>query len=93
MMAAPFDDIATAIIQGQGKVMGPAAAQDTARGVAGITVSPDGGAIALGAPTIDALVKKFSAVSGPLGERICFMAAKPVLDRNPGVSIPAFARF
>ena len=93
-MAAPYDDIATAIVQGQSKVMGAGAACDVARGVPGTTVGADGTtSVAAGAGTIDAMVKKFTDVSGPLGERICFMAAKPVLTQNPGVTIPSFARF
>lgn len=93
-MAAPYDEIATAIVQGQSKVMGAGAACDVARGVAGTTVAADGATtVAAGATTIDSMVQKYTDVSGPLGGRICFMAAKPVLTQNPGVSIPSFARF
>lgn len=92
-MAAGYDDIATAIVQGQSKVMGAGAAVDLAKTVPGITVDAGGKATAAGGPAIDALVQKYKAVSGPLAERICFMAAKPALAKHPGLTISSFARF
>lgn len=95
MMAAPFDDIATAIVNGQRKMMGDAPAVDTAKKAAGLSVDPSGKVAVMGdgVTGIENLIKAYAAVSGPLAERMCFMAAQPILKANPNVTIPTFTRF
>jgi len=94
-MAAPFDDIATAIVHGQRKMMGDAPAIDTARKAIGLTVDPSG-TVAVpgdGVAGIENLIKAYASVSGPLAERMCYMASQAILKANHGVAIPTFRRF
>ncbi|MBC7644995.1 MAG: hypothetical protein H7123_07700 [Thermoleophilia bacterium] len=94
-MAAPFDDIATAIVNGQRKMMGDAPAVDTARKAAGLNIDAGGRIMIVGdgVAAIESLIKAYSGVSGPLAERMCFMAAQSILKANPAVAIPTFSRF
>ena len=94
-MAAPFDDIATAIINGQRKMMGDAPAVDTARKASGLSIDGSGKIAVMGdgIAGIENLIKAYAAVSGPLAERMCYMAAQGILKANPTVKIPTFSRF
>lgn len=94
-MAAPFDDIATAIVNGQRKMMGDAPAVDTARKAMGLNIDPSGKVTISGdgVSGVESLITAYAAVSGPLAERMCFMAAQAILKANPAVKIPTFTRF
>ncbi|MBC7643658.1 MAG: hypothetical protein H7123_00935 [Thermoleophilia bacterium] len=93
-MAAEHDQIATAIIDGQAKIMGPVAYTMAAK-VPGLTYAPGAGAkiVGDGGAALEKLVGEFAGVTGPLGARMCYMSAKPLLDKNPGVKVKAFDRF
>jgi len=93
-MAVEHEQIATAIVDGQAKIMGVIALTMAAKvpGLtyvqgAGVRISGDG------LDTLEKLVGEFAAVTGPLGARMCYMSAKPLLDRYPGVKVVAFDRF
>lgn len=89
-----FDDIASAIIIGQRTLIGPVAITLASK-VPGVSVGDEGRASVSGdgATVIDALVREYSTLTGPLGVRMCFQAAKSELSRHPEVSIPSFASF
>jgi len=91
---AEFEAVANAIIEGQVKIMGPAA-QSIAGKIAGLTYAPGTGAkiAGAGATVVDALVKEYSNVTGPLGARLCYMSAQPILSKNPDMKIASFDRF
>jgi hypothetical protein len=93
-MSSGHDAVATAIIQGQMRMIGDVAL-NLANKVPSLTVQPDGtasiGGDAVGA--IEALVREYSSLTGQLGVRMCYTSAKPALDANPSVSIPSFAAF
>lgn len=91
-MMAALDAVASAIIEGQRAVMGPVAV-NLAQRVPGITIDA-GGDVSVagdGITAIEHLVQQYSSVTGKLGVRMCFQAARPVLDRYPDVAIPSFA--
>lgn len=91
MSTASHNEIATAIVRGQQKIMG-AVAVKMASSALGSNV-PEEGMVDLGergVAGIEALVKHYSEITGPLGVRMCFSAAKPALDKHPDVSIPIF---
>lgn len=88
----PHEAVAAAIIEGQRALMGHVALK-LAEKVPNLSVD-DAGAPKItgdGSQTVDALVREYSSITGPLGVRMCFNAAKPVLDRHGEVSIPSFA--
>jgi hypothetical protein len=89
---AGFDDVASAIINGQKAVMGPVAIS-LAQKVPGIVVDADGAATISGdgAGAIESLVKEYSSLTGQLGVRMCFQSARQALAANPDVRIPSFA--
>lgn len=92
MSVAVHNEIATAIIRGQQKVMGKVAVSMAAK-VLGKDV-PEDGTVDIGdqgVEAIEGLVTEFSSITGPLGVRMCYTTAKPVLDAHPDVSIPSFA--
>ena len=93
-MAAEHEQIATAIVEGQAKIMG-AVAYTMAQKVPGLAYAQGTGAKISGdgISTLDKLVGEFAAVTGPLGARMCYMSARPVLDKYPAVKVPAFGRF
>jgi hypothetical protein len=85
-----FNAVATAIIAGQQKVMGPVAI-NLARSVSGITVGDDGSAtVSGGIDAVDALVKTYSGLTGQLGVRMCHQAAQQALQQHPDVQVPSF---
>lgn len=90
----PLDQLATAILTGQERVLGAASAHAVASGVAGVERdSATASWHAVDAIAIDALVRDYRALSGPLGEMACWTAARPVLARHPELVIPSLARF
>ena len=91
-MAASHDAVATAIVQGQAKVMG-GVALDLAQTVDGLLVDGSGNATVSGDgnAVLDKLVGQYSAITGPLGVRMCHTVAKQALVQNPDVQVPAFA--
>jgi hypothetical protein len=91
---AGYDDVATAIVQGQRKMVGQVAIQ-LAQKAPGVSVDAEGNATITGdgAAAIDALVKEYSAITGQLGVRMCYQAAEPALKRHPDVTVPSFATF
>lgn len=89
---APLDQIATAIVAGQVRVMGAQAAYGVMREVNG--VEQDGEHIrAVDTIAIDALIRAYRSISGPLGEMACWTAARPVLQRHPDVRPTLLERF
>ncbi|MCW2924677.1 MAG: sensor-containing diguanylate cyclase/phosphodiesterase [Thermoleophilia bacterium] len=90
---APLDEVATAILRGQERVMGEHAARGVARSVAGIEVAADGVVSATQADAIDAMVREFRALAGPLGEMACWTAARPALARHPEIDVASLRRF
>lgn len=87
-----YADIAYAIIEGQERVMGNVA-YALANRVPGLSVEP-GGVPSLngdGPAMIEQLVAEYSTITGQLGVRMCYGAAKPLLTSHPELQIPAFA--
>lgn len=87
-----YDDVASAIVAGQMKVVGPLAVMIANR-VDGLAVGDDGSAtVGAGDPVaaIEALVREYSALSGQLGVRLCRDAASAQLAAHPEVVIPVF---
>ena len=90
----PLDALATAILRGQELVMGAQTARAIAAGVVGIDVDEAAdSAAAVDSVAIDALVREYRSISGPLGEMACWTAARPVFARHPELVVPSFARF
>jgi hypothetical protein len=90
-----YERVATAIVEGQVKIMG-AAAQAIASKVTGLEyIAGTGARISSANPTdvIEALVQEFSRITGPLGMRLCWMSAQGVLQQHPDIRIPSFARY
>lgn len=88
-----YEEIAATIIDGQVTVMG-GVAYKLANEVAGLTVA-EGGRPTIsgdGAEVIDALVRQYSSITGPLGVRMCYSHAQAALRRH-AVTVPAFAGF
>ena len=92
-MAAPYDEIATAIVQGQSKVMGAGAACDVARGVAGTTVAADGATTVAAGATEESGSADHRGVTSPISppgspqvapdpRRVCQMASVSCHDTN-----------
>jgi hypothetical protein len=91
---SPLDDLATAILRGQERVMGAQTANGIAAGIGGIEVDGETRtATAVDVVAIDALVHEFRSISGPLGEMACWTAARGVFTRHPDLHIPSLARF
>jgi hypothetical protein len=86
------DEIATAIVAGQHKVMGKVALTLASRatghdlGTDLTTMNIDGATV----DTIEKLIAEYSSVTGPLGVRMCRQAAAEALSRHPDVTIPSF---
>ena len=93
-MAAGHDAVATAIVQGQLRVMGDVAIS-LAQAVAGLNVAPTGAATVSGDgnQVLEQLVGQYSAITGPLGVRMCHTVAKAELAAHPDVTVPAFASY
>lgn len=91
-MAAGHDEVATAIVVGQTKLIG-AVAVTLARKVPGVEVDASGATKIAGdgVAAIEALVSEYSTLTGQLGVRMCFNAAKDALAEHPEVTIPSFA--
>jgi hypothetical protein len=90
----PAVEAASRIIRGQKKVVGDAAYKLASR-VHGLNVHKDGTVTLQGdeIEILDQLVREYSAITGPIGARICYMAAAPILRQNPDLKIPALAAF
>lgn len=93
-MAAGHDAVVAAIIRGQSAVIGKVAIS-LASSVEGLEIDASGGARITGDPvaTIEGLVNQYSSLTGPLGVRLCYSAARPELARHPEVSVPIFEKF
>ena len=91
-MAAGYDQVATAIVRGQMKLMGDVALS-LARKVSDVTVADTGDTVVSGngEAAIEGIVKEYSSLTGNLGVKMCFNFAKDELQRNPGVQVPSFA--
>lgn len=89
---APLDELATAIVRAQARVIGAQAAHGVADGVSGIERRDDV-TEAVDIVAIDALVRDYRSISGPLGEMACWTAARPVLARHPHLEPASLARF
>lgn len=93
MSADAYEDIAATIIDGQVTIMG-AVAYKLANEVPGLTVE-EGGRPSIsgsGPEAIDALVKQYSSITGPLGVRMCYSHAQAAIQRHE-ITVPAFAAF
>lgn len=87
----PHEAVAAAIIEAQRALMGHVAIK-LAEKVPSISFD-DAGTPSIngdGVSAVDALVREYSSITGPLGVRMCFNAAKPVLDQHADVKIPSF---
>jgi hypothetical protein len=91
-MSSPHEEIASAIVKGQMAVMGDVAIA-MAKRVSGVEISAAGDVTLNGdaAQLVNAIVGEYSSVTGPLGVRMCFNAARPALSRHADVTIDAFA--
>lgn len=90
----PLHELATAILRGQERVMGAQAAQGIAGNVAGIDIDQALHVVrAIDTVAIDALVREFRSIAGPLGEMACWTAARPVFARHPELDVASLARF
>ncbi len=90
--ATPYEQIAGAIIDGQVDIMGNVA-YSIAGKVPGLEVDANHKISIVDADepkVIDALVKAFSGLTGPLGVRMCFNSARSPLALNPQIRIAAF---
>lgn len=91
---APLHQLATAIVRGQERVMGEQAARGIAGNVVGIEIDVDSNTVsAIDTVAIDALVREFRSIAGPLGEMACWTAARPVFTRHPELEVASLARF
>jgi hypothetical protein len=93
-MSAAHDQIASAIVQGQVKMIGKVALSLAGK-VPGVTVD-DTGHVTIdgdGVSAIEGLVRQYSALTGQLGVRMCYTSAKSALESNPSVVVPSFASF
>lgn len=90
-MATGHDEVATAIITGQQKLMG-AVAITLAQKVSGVQVDGSGSASIEGDgdTAVDGLVKAYSSLTGALGVRMCFASAQGELQRHPDVRVSSF---
>lgn len=88
-----YEEVATSIIQGQSVMIGNVA-YSMADKVPGLDASP-GSVRITGDPetVLDALVKEYSAITGPLGVRMCFQSAQDALSRHPEVKVASFSGF
>jgi len=89
----PLHELATAIVHGQERVMGQQTARGIAANVNGIEIDAAGSVAAVDTIAIDALVREYRSISGPLGEMACWTAARPVFARHPELTVRSFARF
>ncbi len=90
----PLHELATAILRGQERVMGEQAAQGIAGNVSGIEIDHTLHVVsAVDTVAIDALVREFRSIAGPLGEMACWTAARPVFTRHPDLQVASLARF
>jgi hypothetical protein len=90
----PIHELATAILRGQERVMGAQIAHGIASNVSGIEIDPSIGVVsAVDTIAIDALVREFRSIAGPLGEMACWTAARPVFTRHPDLVVASLARF
>ena len=90
----PLDELATAILRAQERVMGEQAARGIASSVVGVEIDPvTGTASAIDGVAIDAVVREFRSIAGPLGEMACWTAARPVFARHPELQVASLARF
>ncbi len=90
----PLHELATAILRGQERVMGEQAARGIARNVQGVEIDPAlDVATAIDTVAIDALVREFRSIAGPLGEMACWTSARPVFARHPELQVSSLARF
>lgn len=87
-----YEDIAAAIVSAQRGIVGDVA-YSLGRRVTGLEIADDGriSIVGNGPQVVTALVNEYSAITGPLGVRMCFNAAQPVMDRHGVRDIPAFA--
>lgn len=68
-------------------------ADSLASRVSGVSVSSNGTVTITTEHPLQALndlVGEYSAITGPLGVRMCYSAAREMLERHPEVSIDAF---
>lgn len=93
LTTTPQDEVATAIVSGQRRLMGEVAWKLAAR-VPGVRVDDEQVQVT-GDPTdvIEGLVAEFSQITGPLGVRLCYTSAKAMLSRHPEMRIPSFMAF
>ncbi|MCW2927333.1 MAG: sensor-containing diguanylate cyclase/phosphodiesterase [Thermoleophilia bacterium] len=90
----PLDELATAIVRGQERVMGVHTARSIARNVVGVELREDLGlAAVIDEVAVDALVREYRSVAGPLGEMACWTSARPVFARHPELRIRSLERF
>ncbi len=90
----PLHELATAIVRGQERVMGEQAALGIAGNVNGVEIDLALRVVsAVDTVAIDALVREFRSISGPLGEMACWTAARPVFTRHPDLQVASLARF
>ena len=91
-MAAGYDQVATAIVRGQMKLMGDVALS-LARKVADVTVADTGDTVVNGNgdAAVEGIVREYSSLTGNLGVKMCFNFAKDELQRHPSVNVPSFA--
>lgn len=91
-MAAAHDNVATAIVRGQMKLIGNVAIS-LARNVSSVDVAESGATSIAGDgdAAIDGIVRAYSSLTGQLGVKMCFDFAKDELQRHPDVRVPSFS--
>lgn len=90
-MSSGAEQVVEAIVSRQRDLIGGVALK-LASGIDGLDVADDGSVTISGddIETIERVVVTFSKFSGPLGIRMCFDAAEPVLGRHPELQVPSF---
>ncbi|MCB0879464.1 MAG: hypothetical protein KDC46_10870 [Thermoleophilia bacterium] len=90
----PLEALPSAILVAQERVLGPQTARGVLRSVPGISIDEESGtASATDEVAVDALVRQFRAISGPLGEMACWTASRSIVERHPELRIASFDRF
>lgn len=93
---SPAEQVAARIIGDQTRVVGKAAFKLATR-VKGLSVARGSGTPRIDAPDVgrvlDDLVHEYSAITGAVGIRMCFMAAATILRDHPELDVPAFRPF
>lgn len=93
-VAAGHDEIASAIVTGQYKVMGAVAIKLASKALGrDVADSTPVTVTGVGVDDIERLIKEYSSITGPLGVRMCFSAAQPALKKHPDVEVPSFKAF